>query len=126
MQFDAKNPDEAIALMRRAVELEATVDKEAVTPGEVLPAGDLLGDMLIETGRPADALVAFEAVLAASPNRLNTLYGAGLAAERAGNTAKARQYYEQVAKVAADGDSGISRVEHARAYLAKNLIARSE
>ena len=126
VQFAVKNPDEAIALMRRAVELEATADKEAVTPGEVLPAGDLLGDMLIEAGRPAEALVAFEAVLAASPNRLNTLYGAGLAAERAGNTATARQYYEQVAKVAADGDSGISRVEHARTFIAKNRLDRSE
>lgn len=115
-----KNTDEAIALMRRAVELEATTDKEAVTPGEVLPAGDLLGDMLLEADRPADALAAFEAVLAASPNRLNTLYGAGLAAERLGDKAKARKHYEQLAQVAADGDAGLERVEHARAFLAKN------
>ena len=120
VQFATKNTDEAIALMRRAAELEATTDKEAVTPGEVLPAGDLLGDMLLEAGRPADALTAFEAVLAASPNRLNTLYGAGLAAERAGTTAKAKQYYEQLALVAGDNDAGISRVEHARAFLANN------
>jgi len=120
VQFATKNTDEAIALMRRAAELEATTDKEAVTPGEVLPAGDLLGDMLLEAGRPADALTAFEAVLAASPNRLNTLYGAGLAAERAGTTAKAKQYYEQLALVAGDSDAGISRVEHARAFLANN------
>ncbi|MEO5959637.1 MAG: tetratricopeptide repeat protein, partial [Opitutaceae bacterium] len=92
----------------------------------VLPAGDLLGDMLIEAGRPADALAAFEAVLAASPNRLNTLYGAGLAAERAGNAEKARQYYEQVTNVAADGDAGIGRVEHARAFLAKSRAGRAE
>jgi tetratricopeptide (TPR) repeat protein len=120
VQFAEKKPAEAITLMRRAVELEATADKEAVTPGEVLPAGDLLGDMLIEAGRHAEALAAFEAVLAASPNRLNSLYGAGHAAERAGDTEKARQYFEQVTKVAADGDAGVGRVEHARAFLAKN------
>jgi tetratricopeptide (TPR) repeat protein len=114
-----KNPDEAIALMRRAVELEATADKEAVTPGEVLPAGDLLGDLLLENGRNAEALAAFEAVLTASPNRLNTLYGAGFSAERAGNAAKAREYFEQVVKVASAGDAGIARVEYARAFLAK-------
>lgn len=113
------NRDEALALMRRAVELEASTDKEAVTPGEVLPAGDLLGDMLIETGRPAEALAAFEAVLAASPNRLNTLYGAGYAAERAGDAVKARQYFAQVVAVAVASDPGISRVEHARAFLAQ-------
>lgn len=126
VELAEKKTDEAIALMRRAAELEATTDKEAVTPGEVLPAGDLLGDILLETGRPAEALVAFEAVLAASPNRLNTLYGAGLAAERAGDKAKAQQYYETLTKVAADSDAGISRVEHARTYLAKNRLARAE
>jgi tetratricopeptide (TPR) repeat protein len=120
VQLAAKNTDEAITLMRHAAELEAMTDKEAVTPGEVLPAGDLLGDMLLETGRHAEALTAFEAVLAASPNRLNTLYGAGLAAERAGKTAKAREYFTQVAKVAADGDQGISRVKYARSFIAKD------
>jgi tetratricopeptide (TPR) repeat protein len=126
VQLASKNTDDALALMRRAVALEAATDKEAVTPGEVLPAGDLLGDMLIEVGRPGDALAAFEAVLAASPNRLNTLYGAGFAAERAGESAKARQYYEQLSRVAADGDAGISRVEHARAFLSQNPVSRSE
>ena len=126
VQLAAKNTDEAITLMRRAAALEATTDKEAVTPGEVLPAGDLLGDMLLETGRPAEALVAFETVLADSPNRLNTLYGAGLAAERAGNMAEARRYYEQLTRVASDGDTGIARVEQARAFLARNRVVRSE
>lgn len=65
-------------------------------------------------------------MLAASPNRLNTLYGAGLAAECAGITAKALQYYEQVVRVAADGASGISRVEQARNFVAKNRAARAE
>jgi tetratricopeptide (TPR) repeat protein len=126
LQLATKNTDEALTLMRRAAAIEAMTDKEAVTPGEVLPAGDLLGDMLIEIGRPAEALAAFEAVLAASPNRLNTLYGAGLSAERAGDTAKALQYYSDLAKVAAAGDAGISRVDHARAYVAKNQVRRSE
>ena len=118
VRFAEKGTDEAIGMMRRAAEIEAGADKEPVTPGEVLPAGDLLGDMLLEAGRPAEALAAYEAVLAASPNRLYTLCGAGGAAERAGNIAKATQYYEQVAQVAGDADPGIKRVEHARAFLA--------
>ena len=126
VEFANRKTDEAIALMRRAVELEATADKEAVTPGEVLPAGDLLGDMLIEAGRPGDALAAFEAVLAASPNRLNTLYGAGIAAERAGDKAKARTHFEQLVQVASAADPGIGRVDYARAYLAKTPAGRAE
>jgi tetratricopeptide (TPR) repeat protein len=120
VQFAENNTDEALALMHRAAELEATTDKEAITPGPVLPAGDLLGDMLLEAERPAEALAAYEAVLDASPNRLNTLYGAGLAAERTGDRAKAKQYYEQLALVSVDGDPGLSQVGHARSFLAKS------
>lgn len=121
-----KKSDEAVALMEKAVQLEATSDKEAVTPGEVLPAGDLLGDMLLELGRTSEALTAFEAVLAASPNRLNTLYGAGLAAERAGNKEKARSYYSQLLEVASAGDRGVERIEHARQYVSGTQVARLE
>lgn len=117
--------DEAVVLMRRAAEIEATIDKEAVTPGEVLPAGDLLGDLLLEVGRPRDALVAYEAVLGASPNRLNSLYGAGLAAERAGEASRARQYYEQLLTVASAADADLDRVEHARAFVA-GTVSRLE
>ena len=114
--FAEKNPDEAVALLRRAVELESNSDKEAVTPGEVLPAGDLLGDLLLELKRPAEALAAFEAVLASSPNRLNTLFGAGLSAEQTGDPVKATRYFEQVVAVAANADAGIERVDYARAF----------
>jgi hypothetical protein len=61
----------------------------------------------------------------ASPNRLNTLYGAGYAAERAGDAMKARQYYEQLTKVAVVADAGVRRVEHAREFLAKNRLSRN-
>jgi tetratricopeptide (TPR) repeat protein len=115
-----KAPDDAVALMRRAVEIEATSDKEAVTPGEVLPAGDLLGDLLLEIGRPAEAVAAYESVLVASPNRLNTLYGAGLAAERSGDATKARVYFEQMTKIAAGADAAVDRVNHARSFIATN------
>jgi tetratricopeptide (TPR) repeat protein len=118
--FAGKDTEAAIALMRRAAGIEAASDKEAVTPGEVLPAGDLLGDMLIEAGRPAEALAAYEAVLARSPNRLNTLYGAAVAAGRAGDTAKANSYFDQLAELTSDADPGIIRVEQARARVALN------
>lgn len=124
IEFDPSHPEPALALMRRAVELEATTNKEAVTPGEVLPAGELLGDMLLDANRAAEALAAFEATLASSPNRLNALHGAGLAAERTGDMAKARRYYEQLINVAAARDSTIPAVEHAEAYLKQNGTPR--
>jgi tetratricopeptide (TPR) repeat protein len=114
--FAEKKPDEAVTLLRRAVELEANADKEAVTPGEVLPAGDLLGDLLLELNRHGEALAAYEGVLASSPNRLNTLYGAGTAAERAGDLGKAGGYFDALTRVATDADPGIARVEYARRF----------
>lgn len=112
-------PDEAVALLRRAVELESTAEKEAVTPGEVLPAGDLLGDLLLELGRADDAFAAYEAVLVSSPNRLNTLYGAGLSAERLGDVVNATKYFQQLVETAASADANVRRVDHAKAYLTK-------
>lgn len=119
LQHAEGKTDAAIATMKQAAAIEANSDKEAVTPGEVLPAGDLLGDLLLEAKKPAEALASFEAVLAASPNRLNSLYGAGLASEQSGDTAKARDYYRQVLTVAADADGGLDRVGHARMFLDK-------
>jgi tetratricopeptide (TPR) repeat protein len=85
----------------------------------------LLGDLLLDAQKPAEALAAFEAVLAASPNRLNSLYGAGLASERSGDKAKAQDYYRQVLTVASDADERLDRVEHARTFLANFQATRA-
>jgi tetratricopeptide (TPR) repeat protein len=118
--------DQAVALMRRAAELEANTDKEAVTPGEVLPAGDLLGEMLLELGRSREALQAFESQLEVSPNRLNTLFGAARAAEQDGNREKATRHYNALLELAAQSDPGIQRVEQAKLFLLANSPKRAE
>jgi tetratricopeptide (TPR) repeat protein len=118
LAFREGNREIALAAMRQAAEREATVDKEAVTPGEVMPAGELLGEMLAEMGQPVEALAAFETVLRVSPNRFNGLYGAARAAAQAGDPAKAADYYQQLLAVAAVADPGNERIEQARAYLA--------
>jgi hypothetical protein len=75
---------EARDLMRAAADLEDSTEKHPVTPGPVRPARELLGELLLEQGRPAEALPEFEAVLANAPGRRNARLGASLAAERAG------------------------------------------
>ncbi len=116
----------ALALMRRATELETQADKEAVTPGEMLPAGELLGDMLAELKRPADALAAFEAVLVSSPNRLNSLYGAARSAETAGDIRKATQYYGDLTKLVEAADPGVRGLQDAKAFLARSVSSPRE
>lgn len=120
------NTDNAVALLRRAADLEATADKEAVTPGEVLPARELLGDLLMEIRRHREALAAYQAVLEVSPNRLNGLYGAALAAEASGDTPKAVEYYQQLLTVAAAGDAESERLQRAKSFLASTPTRRAE
>ena len=91
--------DDAIRLMQSAADLEDSMDKSPVTPGAVLPSREMLGDLLLELGRPQDALVAYERSLKDSPNRLNGLSGAARAAELSGERAKAREYHTRVAKL---------------------------
>ncbi|HUR56627.1 MAG TPA: hypothetical protein VM029_02885 [Opitutaceae bacterium] len=110
------NADEAVALLRRAAELETTADKEAVTPGEVLPAGELLGDLLAEIGRHGDALAAYEAVLAVSPNRFNSVHGAARSAQLGGDATKAAAHYRTLLEFAADADAGNDRLAQARQF----------
>jgi tetratricopeptide (TPR) repeat protein len=104
--------------MQRAAELEAATDKHPVTPGEVLPASELLGEMLLAADRPADALAAYETALARSPNRLNGLYGAGRAAELAGDAEKAERYYTALLALTEPADTELEQRRHATAYLA--------
>ncbi len=84
--------EEALDTARRAAELEETVEKHPVTPGPLLPARELYADMLLESGDPAAALAAYEATLAREPRRARALYGAGRAAQQAGDLQAAARY----------------------------------
>ncbi len=90
---------EALTLMQGAAELEDSMDKSPVTPGAIVPAREMLGDLLLELNEPAAALTAFETSLKNAPNRLNGLAGAARAAQLVGDIAKAREYYGKVARL---------------------------
>lgn len=111
---------EATALMREAADLEDTVDKHPVTPGAVRPARELLGDMLVLLDRPEDAIDAYRAALEVSPNRFNSLYGIGDAAERAGKPAVAKDAYAKLTALSADVDTDRAQLARAKAFLAEN------
>ena len=59
---EGRNTD-ALALMRSAAELEDGTEKNAVTPGPIAPARELLGEMLLQMHEPALALKEFQATL---------------------------------------------------------------
>jgi tetratricopeptide (TPR) repeat protein len=111
--------DDALKAMSAAADAEDKTDKHQVTPGTPKPARELYGMMLLESGKPAEALAAFEATLKKEPNRLGAYVGAAKAAEKAGDNAKAEEYYKKVVSIAGDADKSRTEVSEARAYLAK-------
>src|SRR5262249_5946716 len=112
------NQTEAMRLMREAADLEDATEKHPVTPGPVLPAREMLGDLLLELGRPADALKEFETSLANSPNRFSGVYGAARAAELSSNGEKAARYYREVMRLCTHADTVRPELKAARAYTA--------
>lgn len=110
--------DRGLALMREAAALEASTEKHAVTPGEVIPASELLGEMLVLEDRAEEALAHYEAALARSPGRLNGLAGAAEAADAAGRPTLATEYYRQLLALVADPEADRPALARAREYLA--------
>jgi cytochrome c-type biogenesis protein CcmH/NrfG len=103
--------------MRSAADVEDASEKSAVSPGRILPARELLGDMLLESDRSEDALAAYEASLVNDPKRLRSFYGAARAAVAAGNRDKARYYFNRMVDMA-NADSTRPELIEARRYLA--------
>jgi tetratricopeptide (TPR) repeat protein len=107
--------DEAVKSMRAAADIQ-----DKVGQGEVdIPAREMLADMLLDFGRPKEALAEYEVALKLSPNRLNGLFNAGRAAEAAGEKQQAELYYAALLK-STDGGSGSERPEfvHAKSFVA--------
>jgi tetratricopeptide (TPR) repeat protein len=110
-------PEEALASMRHAAELESVTEKHPVTPGPIVPAYELLGDMLLDLGQSIDALAAFETSLQDDPNRFRSLYGAATAAELAGEMEKANGHYTALVALGESVDSDRAELVAARTFL---------
>lgn len=117
-QLAAGHQDEAIKTMANAADAEDETEKHPVTPGQLTPARELYAAMLLQAGKPADALAAFEAVMHKEPNRLNATLGAAEAALATGDTAKAKQYFAAAAALASDPSANRPEIVKARAFLA--------
>ena len=86
----------AVALVRAAADLDATMDKHPATPSSVLPPRELLADLLLELNQPAAALVEYRAMLSTDPNRFRSLLGEARAAKQTGDFAAANDAYRKL------------------------------
>lgn len=115
--------DEAVRLLRTM----AGKEEGEAEASEGIPAHEMIGDILLEDKRPADALAEYEASLKEDPGRFDSLYGAAQAANASGNSAKARDYYAQIVKNCDGSLSERAELKQAREQLEKlaNVVTRT-
>ncbi|GAC1661351.1 MAG: hypothetical protein NVS9B4_13490 [Candidatus Acidiferrum sp.] len=90
---------EAIATMRSATELEESMDKDAVTPGPITPAREMLAELLLLEKQAQESLKEYEAVLKVAPGRFNAVSGAARAAKASGDEVVAQRYQQSLPQV---------------------------
>jgi Tfp pilus assembly protein PilF len=113
---DGKRAD-GIGIVRAAAVREDATEKHAVTPGPLKPAREILADLFMQDGKPADALREYEAVIAKEPNRLGPTTGAAQAAKKAGDEKKAAYHAKRVVALTATADSARPEIVQAKRVL---------
>lgn len=117
ISFEVGKKDDALKQMRAAADHEDSTEKLPVTPGAIVPARELLGEMLFEANQPAPALEAFEASLKLTPERFNSLYGAARAAQLAGDRQKASAYYSKLLANCPKATADLPELREAKLFL---------
>lgn len=116
--FGERRADAALASMRSAADREDRTEKHVAMENRLSPMRELLGELLLEAGKPLEAQREFALSLESRPNRFRSLAGAGQAAALAGRKAQSRSYYRRLLALARDADS-----ERAPLRLAKEALA---
>jgi tetratricopeptide (TPR) repeat protein len=120
VEFAAGRQEDGLVTLRAAAERQGRTEKHVVTPGPLAPARELLAEALLEAGQPAPALREFEAVQQTEPRRFRSVYGAGRAAELAGDRDGARRHYTQLLAIAPRADSPQPELDRARTFVAQH------
>jgi len=107
----------AVELVRAAADLDATMDKHPATPSPVLPARELLADLMLELNQPAAALTEYQAVLRTDPNRFRSVLGTARAAKQSGDAAAAHDAYQKQVALSKPAASERPELAEAKAYL---------
>ena len=110
---------EGIEILKAAAQREGLSEKHAVTPGPLLPAREILADVLLETGQATDALTEYEAVLAKEPNRYRATSGAARAGRQAGTAAKTKLHFVALAELGKNADTQRDSLTEARQFLVR-------
>ena len=123
IEYSKGNSNKAIEYMKLASNLESKTSKAAVTPGEIIPADELLADLYLALNKPKQALESYEQNLKGHPFRFNGIYGAAKAAEKLNDIKLAVYYFDQLVKLSKDSNSSRPEISEAKEFLASNSIS---
>ena len=105
----------ALSSAKAAADSEDVTEKHPITPGELIPARELEGDMNLQLGRYKEARTAYLATLKREPGRARSVFGAARAAELAGDKAAAAKGYQDYLRLMRRADGDRRELEVARA-----------
>jgi tetratricopeptide (TPR) repeat protein len=111
--YAENNIEKAKEIMFLAAELEDATEKNPVTPGQLLPVREMLGDLLLEMNLPDEALEQYRLTLVTNPNRFNSIYGCGIAAEQIGETNMAKEFFTSLLGLNSSSDLTRDRLVYA-------------
>jgi len=111
------NNQKAVELVRAAADLDATMDKHPATPASVLPARELLADLLLELNQPEAALKEYQQALDSEPNRFHSLLGKARAANQSGDATAAHDAYQKLVELSKPAGPERSELAEAKAFL---------
>ena len=120
IEYSKGNSKKAIEYMKLASSLESKTSKAAVTPGEIIPADELLADLYLALNKPKKALESYKKNLEEHPFRFNGIYGAAKAAEKLNDIKLAVYYFDQLVKLTAKTNSSRPEISEAKDYLTSN------
>ena len=89
-------PEQALSAMAEATKREDATEKAAVTPGPIVPAHEMLGDMFLEMKKYREALAEYRESMKKEPGRFRSLYGAMKAASFIGDKKAQGDYAAQI------------------------------
>jgi tetratricopeptide (TPR) repeat protein len=109
---------EALAILRAASDAERQLPPPLGLPIPLKPSAELFGEMLIDAGKPAEAVGAFDDALSRNRNRTLSVLGLARASAALGHSDAARGHYEQLLANLSKADADVAEVAEARTYLA--------
>ncbi len=99
--------ENAVKLAREAVALEAAIPFRYGPPQLVLPTGEMLGDVLLESGLAKEAIEAYQRQLSHTARRTNCLLGLARAAAVSNDSMTSKDAYQQLAAIWHSADNEV-------------------